>query len=302
VIFDFTPKEGTGDKKLSTQEGTGTSETKSTEVTPENFKELTPEMHRDDTVVLDDSQHRELVTYVHAYLLRHNELPSPTSFKLKYGLDLTLQDLVERFNEPLQSRGLPQYELPVPKFEAPALPDLPDDKLTPAQLELKVETEKAQAIPRLPPVGVIAAHLISDVGDKRSKAAKLKSLDLTTADWEGFMLNPEFADFFHDLIDSKFRSYSTSAKVGLGKLIESGELNAIKYYHEFTGEFKPQQQEVVNLQMIIAQLMELLATFVSVDQLSQIADRMEGIIAGNGIKSNAIETITKEKLELERNV
>ncbi len=277
MIFDFTPKEGTGTTKTTALEGTDT-KIENSEITPE--------------------KHRELVTYVHTYLLKFNQLPSPTSFKLKYGLNFTLENLAERFNEPLQSRGLPQYELPEPIFEPPALPELPDDNLTPEQLELKEEAQKALEIAKLPPVGVIAAHLISDVGDKRSKAAKLKSLDLTTADWEGFMLNPEFAKFFHDLIDTKFQSYSTSAKVGLGKLIESGELNAIKYYHEFTGEFKPQQQEVLNLQMIIAQLMELLAKFVTVEQLGQIADHMEGIIANNGVKSNALEV--KTKLELEK--
>lgn len=245
---------------------------------------------------ISEELHQELTTFVDVYYTKHGKLPAPTHFKLKFQLDFTEDELAARFNKPLQNRGLLQYpvkkEVPVPKPE-PAT----EVELAP---EEKAALEEIENIPTLPPVGVIAAHLIADVGDKRSTAAKLKSLDLTTADWNGFLANPEFNKFFSELVDNHFRDYSTKAKLGLGKQLEIGELNAIKYYHEFTGEFRPQQQEVIHLQLIISQLMEVISRFLTSEQITQVADEIDGIIANNGQRNNVIETQVKELMEASR--
>jgi len=129
------------------------------------------------------------------------------------------------------------------------------------------------------PEAVLAANMITDIYDKRSIGAKLKSLNLNTRQWNGFLKDKEFKLYFQSLVQQRFDGdVSDIAKIGLGKLVENADLNAIKYFHELTGEYRPQNEEVMQLNMIIARMMEVLAKFVSPEVLGQVANELEGAI------------------------
>ena len=129
------------------------------------------------------------------------------------------------------------------------------------------------------PEAVIAANMIADIYDKRSISAKLKSVNLNTKQWNGFLKSPDFRKYFQGLVEERFgKDVSTLAKVGIARGVENGDLNAIKYYHEMSGEYRPQNEEVMQLHMIIARMMEVLAKFVSAEVLGQIANELDQAI------------------------
>jgi len=129
------------------------------------------------------------------------------------------------------------------------------------------------------PEAVIAANMIADIYDKRSIGAKLKSVNLNTKQWNGHLKNPDFRKYFQGLVEERFgKDVSTLAKVGIARGVENGDLNAIKYYHEMSGEYRPQNEEVMQLHMIIARMMEVLAKFVSAEVLGQIANELDQAI------------------------
>jgi len=129
------------------------------------------------------------------------------------------------------------------------------------------------------PEAVIAANMITDIYDKRSIGAKLKSLNLNTRQWNGFLKDEDFKKYFTTLVEQRFDGdISTVAKINLGKLVENADLRAIQYFHELTGEYRPQNEEVQQLHLIIARMMEVLAKFVSPQILDQVATELETVI------------------------
>jgi hypothetical protein len=73
--------------------------------------------------------------------------------------------------------------------------------------------------------------------------------------------------------------------MGLARLIQKDDLQAIKYYHELTGRFKPQLSENnMNLQFMIITLLEILVKHVDPSIIDVIATELEDTPVGQLIK------------------
>jgi hypothetical protein len=123
---------------------------------------------------------------------------------------------------------------------------------------------------------VLACNLVLDFADSRSLAAKLKELGLTTRKWNALLKVKKNKEYFQKRVDEMFdEDVKTEAKVALAKLVAAGDLNTIKYFHEFTGIYRGEAQTVAQLQQIILILMEILAKHVSPAVLMTVAEEIE---------------------------
>ena len=208
----------------------------------------------EEDVYIDKSDLRkEVITYLEVEFWLKGDFPTELQILEQYSSAVEKQAVLkilrsEDLVKALNNRGLPNYE-------------------------------NRSSVRGFHPEAVIAANMIADIYDKRSIGAKLKSLGLNTRQWQGFLKNRDFKAYFTQLVNSRFdEDVSTIAKVGLGKLVENADLNAIKYFHELTGEYRPHNEEVIQLHMIIARMMEILAEFVTPEILGQIANKLDTVI------------------------
>jgi len=190
-----------------------------------------------------------------------------------------------KFNNLLRSAHLPTYYVPpalnfnqstpidppVGRFKTDLLEELGSDRISDKAMKQKM-----------------AIKLVLDVNDSRTLKAKLTSIGATTIEYGQWLKDPTFLKKLNTGIDRRFSNLQGDAKLGLAKLVIDGDLQAIKYFHEFTGLFKPENETVVNLTKILAQLMEVLVRYIDPGLLSQIADELESKVLGIEVKSKEL--------------
>ena len=135
----------------------------------------------------------------------------------------------------------------------------------------------------------LAVTLICDISDKRTKAAKLKDAGLSTRQWTGFLKRRSHYNYFAERLNRVWNDeVEPNAKLAISRAVEAGDLSAVKYFHEYTDRYRPQDQQIVNLQLIITGLLEILAKHLSKELLQTVASELEqtGLLAlspgGNG--------------------
>lgn len=128
----------------------------------------------------------------------------------------------------------------------------------------------------LDPTFVIACNLVCDFSDKRGLASKLKDVECTTRHWNAWLNKSANREYLRARMDRVFDdNLEVNARISIGRLVESGDLGAIKFYYELTHKYRPQDAQIANLNMMMVTLMEVLAKYVTADILSKIADEID---------------------------
>ena len=153
----------------------------------------------------------------------------------------------ETFTEALQGRGLPSYD------------DYSDE------VDYRV---------------VVMANFLCDFTDKRSEAAKLKEVGITTKEWNALRNIPKNKHYLNQRINEKFGDeLDTDSNLALARLIHDDDLGAIKYYKELTGKYRPKEEALkasqYSMGMIVTFMMEILARHLTTDQFKRVADDLE---------------------------
>lgn len=118
-------------------------------------------------------------------------------------------------------------------------------------------------------------RLVCDYHDRRTLAAKLKSLGLTTQNYRDMLDDQTFVEQLDKELQKRYKNLDKDAKLALASLVTGGDLNAIKYFHEFSGLYRPQNETVINLTLILARLMEVLVKYLPPEQLELVANEIE---------------------------
>ena len=122
----------------------------------------------------------------------------------------------------------------------------------------------------------LAVTLICDISDKRTKAAKLKDAGLTTRQWTGFLKRRSHYNYFQTRLERVWNDeVEPNAKLAISRAVEAGDLTAVKYFHEYTDRYRPQDQQIVNLSLIVSGLLEILAKHLSRELLQTVATELE---------------------------
>lgn len=223
-----------------------------------DLMELLPQLSAERRAEVEDSAfeeneqvqmlgHLEFCFYTQNGYPTWEELRSLTNYT-----DVQLRLLLTVVNERLELRGLPNYPIPS---------------------EMKPVGWKST----LDPLFVIAVSEVTNVSNKASKEAKLKKIGVTPRQWDAWLLSEENYNYYKYMVKSQWNRAEDSAQLGIMAGIEKQDLQAIRYYHEFTGRFKPSTELNVNLGVIVAHMMEIFSRYVDPATLSKIADELNVI-------------------------
>jgi len=205
----------------------------------------------------------QILTFYEATFWMSGSYPTPKEVKEKFNLTSAhFKEEYETLNAPLSQRGLP--DLP------PILEAVP--------LTFKKEGTLPKKQSDLDPTFVLAVNLICATTDKRSTAAKLKAISVTPQKWQGFLKSEKNRNYFEKRLDEAFGQVEYAAKLALARNVESGDLQSIKHYQEYTGRFRPNSETEVNIGLLLAKLMEILTKYLAPPMMAQVADEFEQII------------------------
>lgn len=206
--------------------------------------ELVFEKSEVKTIAVNNSEIlKQVVTYIEARYWITGVYPDAIKVNEEHGLNFPeLRQLLPQINQALTKRELPLF----------------DPERKPSKLELD-------------PSFVIAVNYLVDISDKRSKTIKLKAVGLSTTKFNILLKNPLNKHYYETRAEEAFRNVSPVAKTSLGKLVEVGDLQAIKYYHEFVGEHDPNKEINNNINKLISLFMEILIKHVPKDTVDAIS-------------------------------
>lgn len=180
-----------------------------------------------------DREELEVIHFIETYWNAEDEFPSLKDL-MKQFPDLDLEESFDKdtFIKALDLRGV----IVPPDFDKYRSGQLTKPKMTKAQMA--------------------AVVLITDFRDRRSQGSKLKSIGVTTVQWNGWLRNAHFKKYLHDLSSKHFHDSLEVAHSGLLKKVEEGDTNAVKFYLELTGRYGGENTTVENLRLVISRLVE----------------------------------------------
>jgi hypothetical protein len=185
--------------------------------------------------------------FIESFYEQYARLPTQRDFRKNFPKEKLpnkkeeWEEFIVDIQEPLIARGIRPYELPYIFYEAQF---------------------------------VLAVNLICDPHDKRAVPAKLKEAGLTTKQWKNFLRDEHYLTYYKEAVDRIFdKQTQITAKLNLTKLVENGDLQAIKYYEERQNIYRPQKENDYQalLLTMLTSMMEILAKHVSPDVLHQVA-------------------------------
>lgn len=146
---------------------------------------------------------------------------------------------------------------------------------------------------KLTPIQLICANSMLDLGDTRPIKKKLADLQVSSYQYQSWMKDPEFKHYMQERAEGILTDVSHEAMLSLIDRVMSGDLPAIKYYHELTGRFVSQAAVGTggggsqhDLQNMIVRIIEIIVDEVDDAQTAiRISDRLKGLIMGQQVAS-----------------
>ena len=213
----------------------------------------------------------DVITFIEVYFHTHHTLPSLRNLHDAFQdhthcpkLVKDWKDILDTVSESLSNRGLRTYN-----------------------------TTENYLDPRF----IFASSSICNILDKRTQAAKLKESGLSTKEWYKLLRIKKYFTYFEQRLDEVFdEDTRNNSKLAIAKLVDAGDLQAIKYYNELKNIYRPESQSANQLiSIVLTAVMEILATHVSSEILSRIASEIRN--SPSVIK--VINTQSKENIALE---
>lgn len=95
----------------------------------------------------------------------------------------------------------------------------------------------------LTPEQMAAVNLVLDYSDKRTRAAKLKTIGVTTQKWNAWNKQGAFAEHITKRSEDSVGNVSES-HISLLSAVQSGDVSAIKLHYEISGRYNPRDQGI----------------------------------------------------------
>jgi hypothetical protein len=135
-------------------------------------------------------------------------------------------------------------------------------------------------------IQMAAMVAITNYADTRTRRQKLEDLGVSLNTWAGWVRNKSFKIAFERLSRQNFEEGASIAREGLSKAMERGEVAAIKYYNDLTGE----APAVQNLQLMLTRLIEVMQLHVKDTAVLHAIERdFRAIMAGQDIERLLLE-------------
>jgi|SRR5215831_6436329 len=139
----------------------------------------------------------------------------------------------------------------------------------------------------LSPKQYLVARMLLNTSDRRSLRVKLKEASVSVKEFDDWKNSPRFVNFLRTQVASRFRDADITADLELIKNLEDGDLKSIMYYNQMTG--RAASPETLNVQKVLATMMEILVKYVTADVLSKVAKELEDRLASSLAERFSVE-------------
>lgn len=112
--------------------------------------------------------------------------------------------------------------------------------------------------PVLTTVQLRAANLMLNTKDGRNAKRKLEALEITTAQWEGWLRDPVFQDYITQRAENLLGDSLYEAHTSLLSSVRSGDTTALKLYYEMTGRWSSKTVGEVNIEFLMMRIIEII--------------------------------------------
>ncbi len=217
----------------------------------------------------------EVINWVEERWQINKQFPSDQDFKASWGKTVKVNQFL---THPTVRLALKNRGIRAPKSEHEMRSDLSQEQMA-------------------------AILVVLDYTDKRSMYSKFKSLGINSAKWNGWMKNPVFKKYLHSISADNFGDAIHVAQTSLVKSVESGDINAIKYYMQVTGVDGANSQTMENFRIIISKLMEALTVRVADENLLRlISQDFSTILSGGSVDIAAQSAIKHQQRYIEERI
>ena len=162
----------------------------------------------------------------------------------------------------------------------------------------------------LTPRQLIVANSLLDLTDQRSNKKKLQDMGVSTHQYNTWLRSPKFSGYLKARAEQLMGSHQHEARLALLDRVQSGDLRAIQFYLEMTGEYVPvtaQQNSnaAFDLQSVIVNIVEIITEEVHDPETAlRISERMKSLITSRQIAGELIEpgSVTKPEIAQARHL
>lgn len=133
----------------------------------------------------------------------------------------------------------------------------------------------------LSPEQVAAIAVITNYSDKRSTSARLEAAGITQEQLHGWQADPVFREALTRQAEDTFSNVAPVAQVRLAQAIDKGNLNAIKFYFEITGQ--AETPETINIKKTLQTIIEAVQKHCTPEQLNKIQDEVNAVLSIKGV-------------------
>lgn len=138
------------------------------------------------------------------------------------------------------------------------------------------------------PEQLAAVAVLLDTTDRRTKAAKLKSLGITTQQYSAWRTQKKFSEYAAARAELLFGSALPDAHATLVSSLERGDVNSAKFYYEMTGRYTPARPSEVNLEIVLLQVLEIITRNITDPVLlTRIGNELTNIIPGQVVPQSS---------------
>jgi hypothetical protein len=100
---------------------------------------------------------------------------------------------------------------------------------------------------------------VTDTSKKGSIQTKLRDIGIPWELWRSWNVNPVFRENYEALANEILQHSLSDINAGLVKRATSGDVNAIKFFYELTGRYRPGQNDAnQNVMSVLVQVVEII--------------------------------------------
>ena len=135
------------------------------------------------------------------------------------------------------------------------------------------------------------ANVMLDLHDQKSQKKKLQELGVSSGEYTSWLRDPSFQNYLRIRAEHVLGDNQHEANFSLVDRVRTGDVNAIKYFNELTGYYRPNQTSQVDVKLILVKVMEAIQRHVSnPTEQELIADELLSLASGLQVANSLTQT------------
>jgi len=134
---------------------------------------------------------------------------------------------------------------------------------------------------------LLGLSVLTEFSSRLTLTAKLKSIGVSSTEYAAWLNYKPFHERLVALSNKALKGSVSNSKIALSQAAAGGDLNAIKFLFEITGEHDPAQQARFDGERLVRGMAEIIMQYITEPEvLRAIAGKISVLLAANGVNQN----------------